>query len=173
MEKHSSNAHIHILQSFETWQEQFWAGMFLLEMLDNVDKARPDPRDDEWQRETWLQVAGGGGWSKDLLWTRTSSLLTPLAPAGTAMVQMVWTPRDLDRVCDYMTKTWYQSFDRLAARREVQAYDTALDWKELREFHATVDADRIARRYRIDPDTNAKVLDLDKPVWRSKGKVLR
>jgi len=173
MEKHRVNAHVHLLLSFETWLDQFWAGMFLLEVLDNVEKDRTDPRDDEWQRETWDRVASGTGWSKEPSWSRTSSLLQPLAPAGTAMVQMVWTPDDLKKVCDYMTKTWFQSMDQLAARRTINSYDPVLDWKELREFHAAVEPSRIARLHRIDPATGGKILDLDNLVWKSKGRVVR
>jgi hypothetical protein len=173
MEKHRINAHVHLLLSFENWFDQFWAGMFLLEVLDNVEKQRLDPRDDEWQRDTWDLVVSGTGWSKDPSWSRTSSLILPLAPAGTAMVQMIWTPDDLKKVCDYMTKTWYQSTDQLAARRAIQSYDPVLDWKELREFHASVEPPRIARLYRIDPATGAKILDLDNLIWKSKGRVVR
>jgi hypothetical protein len=174
MEKHSTNAHIHLLLRCRDRLDQFSTAMFMLEMLDNVEKDRPDPHDNEWQRQAWDLIAAGRRWSKDPYWTRTSSVLKLLAPAGTAMVQMVRTSDDLERVCGYMTKTWYQSTHHLAARATIHAYDPVLDWKELREFHASVEDSKFARPYRIDPITGAVTLDLDKPiVWKSKGRVVR
>lgn len=174
LEKHVSNPHIHLLLRCQDWLDQFWAGVFLLEMLDNVDKDRADPRDDAWQNDTWDLVQDGAGWSKDLLWSRTSSILTYLAPAGTAMVQMVRTPKDLDKVCNYMTKTWYQSTHQLAARDVTRSYEPVHDWRQLSEFHETVPPSQYARIYRIEPETRTKILDLDMPfVWKTGGKKLR
>jgi hypothetical protein len=73
-----------------------------------------------------------------------------------------------------MTKTWFQSTHNLAARATVQSYDPVLDWKELREFHASVAVSSFARPYRIDPITGVETLYLDNPiVWKSKGRVVR
>jgi hypothetical protein len=146
----------------------------LLEMLDNVDKVRSDPRDDDWQHETWDLIQGGAGWSRDLLWSRTSSVLTLLAPAGTAMVQVVRTRKDLQKVCDYLTKTWHQSSHQLASRDVTRSYDAALDWTELCEFHTSMPPSQYARCYRIEPGTRTKILNLDNPIiWKSGGKKLR
>ena len=174
LEKHSSNAQIHLLLRCQDWSDQFWTGMFLLEMLDNVDKERRDASDDYWQHSTWELVEAGFRSSKDLLWTRTSSILTPLAPAGTAMVQMVRSAADLEKVCDYITKTWNQTTHQLASRLTTANYDQVLDCKLLSEFHQTVDPAKYARIWRIDPRTGGRVLDLDMPLaWKSMGRVLR
>ena len=171
MEKHSTNAHIHLLLRCDDRLEQVLRSLFLLQMLDNVPRKRPTKWDDRWQREAWKVLIQLGGWSDDLLWGREDSVLTDLAPAGTAMVQFVNRPSDLRAVTGYMTKCWKESAHTLATRRELLAYEEAFDFKELREFHAP--ADEFARLDRIDPVTGSRVLDLDKPLrWKHRGRIV-
>jgi hypothetical protein len=174
LEKHKGNVHYHLLLDCLDPDDQFLRSLFLLEMFDNVAKHRDDLRDERWQREAWELIVAQGGWAEDLLWTRTSSILTPLAPAGTAMVQLVRTDEDRDTVCRYITKTWNDSTGTLADRKTVRCYDPTHDWKELSEFHSEMGHHRPARCSRIDPATGTVTLNLDKPLlWKQEGRVVR
>jgi hypothetical protein len=174
LEKHRDNVHCHLFLNCLNPTDQFFRSLLLLELLDNVVKDRNDDRDDRWQREAWELITAKGGWSEDPSWTRTSSILAPLAPAGTAMVQLVRTDEDRAKVCRYITKTWNDSIASLADRRSVGCYDPAQDCRELDEFHSDIGRTAPARYYRIDPATGSLSLDFDKPiVWKQRGRVVR
>lgn len=90
------------------------------------------------------------------------------------MVQLVRTDEDRARVCGYFTKTWNGSQASLASRRSVESYDTALDFRELSEFHSDMGQVKPVRCYRTERETGALVLDLDKPLtWKQGGRVIR
>jgi len=173
MEKHATNPHAHILLSCRDKNDQARRGDFLLEMLDNVPKPRRDWRDEQWQRERWASILGTAKASEDLLRDRTCTFLTDLAPAGTAMVQLVRTDEDLEKVCRYMTKTWFQTQHQLASQTRIAADDSYMDWKLLREFHARVDPARAARKHRFDRCSGAIVPSHSATgTWKALGRIL-
>jgi hypothetical protein len=173
MEKHFTNPHNHVLINCVDQDDQEARGKFLLEFLDNVPKLRQDDRDEKWQRETWEAILQRGSISDDLIQDRSFSILTDIAPAGTAMVQLVRTEADLDAICRYMTKSWFQSQHQLATRAGQPTLEHAMDWKLLSDFHAPVPLHRQARRHRFDRKSGAVISDTANAVWKVRGRTIR
>jgi hypothetical protein len=173
MEKHATNPHPHILLSSRDATDQSRRADFLLEMLDNVPKPRKDLRDEQWQRERWANILDTPTTGDELLRDRTCTLLTDLAPAGTAMVQLVRTEDDLEKVCRYMTKTWVQTQHQLASQARMAADDSYMDFKLLRDFHAPVDPARVARKHRLDRRSGAVLPSHGAAsAWKALGRIL-
>jgi hypothetical protein len=173
MEKHFTNPHNHVLINCADQDDQEARGKFLFEFLDNVPKRRQDDRDEIWQQETWEAILQRGSISDDLIQDRTFSILTDIAPAGTAMVQVVRTEADLDTICRYMTKSWFQSQHQLATRAGQLTSEHAMDWKLLSDFHAPVPPSRQARRHRFDRKSGAVMSDTAHGVWKVRGRTIR
>jgi len=169
LEKPDTNPHIHMLLSSGDADEQSALAEFLLEVLDNVPKGRNDPWDERWQKEVWDRILIRGSAGDDLLLCRKYSMLTALAPAGTAMVQLVRDPSDLDEVARYMTKSWFQSQHRLTTSKCDTFVGKSLDWKFLSDFHASVPKDRQARQCRLDRNTGLPLTNSAHSSWKSHG----
>ncbi|MES2255153.1 MAG: hypothetical protein V4559_08940 [Pseudomonadota bacterium] len=169
LEKHDTNPHIHLLLRCQDGADQSDTAEFLLEVLDNVPKDRKDLRDERWQKDTWGEILKRGGRGPDLMPCRKSSMLTNVAPAGTAMVQIVRHEDDLGEVARYMTKTWSQSQHRLAGFASDVFVEQSTDWKFLDEFHASVDPSRIARQDRFDRITGALKPRAANASWKTNG----
>lgn len=166
IEKCNANIHCHILITCADIIHQAGTAFTLFSLLDTVPDDRNDLRDDEWQRHTWNELVKLG-WVKEPARTRTHSpILARWAPAATAMVQLVRTDHDLRRISHYLSKEVRTSSDNLLTSDFKATNDLIV--RELRELHSTLGARKPARLYHIDPETNAKVLDLDQPLrWRA------
>ncbi len=170
LEKHDTNPHVHLLLRCHDNDDQAAKGEFLLEELDNVSKVRKDGRDEAWQRDVWEALLRRPCLPGD----RTLSMMTPIAPAGTAMVQIVRTEEDLRQVCRYMAKSCGQTQHQLSTRAAMAADDPFLDWKELDSFHAEVDPLGMARRHRLDPITGIIVPHTGaNETWKAQGAKVR
>jgi len=163
-EKCSVSPHVHMLLSCRSQADQESRSTFLLEVIDNVTKERPDPRDDHWQRVT-REYIRTHPWSRDRYWAPNESLVTQLAPKATAMVQLILTEADSRRWAGYLTKAWGYSPASLALRQRVPVQEPALDWFELRDFFPPEPVPA-ARNWKSDPD-GSMIWDFN---WRLPGK---
>ncbi len=170
VEKRNSNPHVHLLISCPSGIDQVFRSLFLLEVLDNVVKQRQRAQDDRWQRETRAFI-NHRPWSAKQRWRPTDSVLKPLAPGATAMVQVLRTQEDVREVSHYITKEWRLSTEQLAARSRVPLMDWAMDYYELQEFFPTQRRPP-ARRWCRAPD-GSQLLDLDRPVWRNHRGIIK
>ena len=105
----------------------------MLEVADNVVKARREPQDDHWQR-TGREFISRHPWSATRPWALHESLITQFEPKATVMVQVAFSGEDRHRWAGYMTKAWDYGARHLAERRSVAVEDPALEWFELRDF---------------------------------------
>jgi hypothetical protein len=148
--------------------------LFLFEALDTVPDDRKDPRDDAWQRDAWECLSN---WRslKDYDRTRKNSpFLQRLIPGGTAMVQMVWNDADRAKVAAYVTKEL--SHSTLGAARASEYWSDKSDFRvvALSEFHSDLGRRTPASRIRVDPETGAQALNLDKQhPWKWCGRQLK
>jgi hypothetical protein len=173
LEKAHTNPHVHLLLLCQNDVEQSTAADFLLEVLDNVPKKRSDPRDEQWQEEAWDRILKSGARGDDLLLCRKSSMLTALAPAGTAMVQLIRNAEDLEKVARYMTKSWFQSQHYLSTCPNDELVEQSMDWKLLSDFHAGVPLNRQARQHRIDRMSGNPLTKTASALWKSDGVRIR
>lgn len=167
VEKRNSSPHVHILLSCCSARDRIFRSTFLLEVADNVVKARSDPQDDCWQRTT-REFIRDRPWSQPRLWAPAESLITQFAPKATVMIQVTFTDEDRRRWAGYMTKAWGYSARQLAERQSVDVDDGALEWFELRDFFPP-EPQRAARPWKSGNDGCA-ILDLDNLAWRLPGK---
>jgi hypothetical protein len=171
LEKCHGNIHAHVLFDCANAWDKLWTAVILFDLLDTVPDNSTDPLDDAWRKDMW-QMLMQRGWLSQMGRSRTySPLLYDLAPGGTAMVQVIQTSEDLERVCKYMTKEMIGSSSDLARLNPYWARKADLQFRLLSDFHAPIE--KPASRIRIDPRTGCKTLNLDDPhPWKWCGKRL-
>jgi hypothetical protein len=157
VEKPKTSPHAHVLISCVDGFEQLGQALTLFKLLDNVTMRT----DQEWAESAWRFVTAYSA-PHESRTDRKYSLLTGLAPAGTAMVQRILGAADHERVARYMTKTCYQS--------GIGGED--LDFFELRDFFPVIPKKLHARLWSPEErNPNHHVLDLDKPLkYRVSGR---